>query len=119
MSDDSYIRWYDGDPVVAKCIGLLEGVRDSLKRQTATFLMGQIILKPPYSDMLPDEVFNLITSETRKRRWYDFDETIKIFMELLRHSSEEVRRQICITAITFIEDISLDKNRKIEIPAEE
>ena len=100
-----FTRWYDEDKVVSRCISILKGLQDSLKRKTATFLMEQIINKPPYIDMLPEEILNTIMNEARSRRWYDFDEVVRIFMELLRHSSPETRRKIAIIAITFIEDL--------------
>ncbi|OGH97483.1 MAG: hypothetical protein A2287_05740 [Candidatus Melainabacteria bacterium RIFOXYA12_FULL_32_12] len=114
-SDRSFKRWYDEDPVVSRCIKMLECIQDSLKRQTATFLMNEIISKPPYVDMLPDEIISLIGSEDRKRRWYDFDEIMRIFLELLRHSSVDTRKKIAVEAITFIEDFSFDKTKSIEI----
>ena len=104
-NDRNYTRWYDEDPLVAKSVGKLEKLQDSHKRKTATFLMDQIIKKPPYINMLPDDTVNLVLSETRIRRWYDFDEVVRIFIELLRHSDPEARQQIAVIAITFIEDL--------------
>jgi len=104
-NDESFIRWYDEDEIVSKCISLLQNLKDADKRQATTFLMDEIINIPPFVDMLPDEVFNIINSETRRRRWYDFDETVRIFAELLRYSPPDTRKQIAMTALTFIEDI--------------
>lgn len=98
-------RWYEEDPIVLRCVTLLEGLDDSIKRKTATYLMDEIINKPPYCNMLPDEIFSLITSETRRRRWYDFDEVIRIFVELLRYSPNEDRKNICIASIKFMENL--------------
>lgn len=103
--DRNFTRWYDEDKVVARCVSILENLKDSYKRQTATFLMDQIINKPPYKDMLTEEVLNVVISETRTRRWYDFDEVVRNFFELLRHSDSETRIQIAIIAVTFIEDL--------------
>lgn len=98
-------RWYEKDPVVSKCFEIMEQLDERKKRQTATFLMNEIISKPPYSQMLPEEIFQLITGETQKRRWYDFDEVSRIFAELIRHSPEEGKKEIAIKAITFIQDL--------------
>ena len=108
MSEENkpYVRWYDKDPVVSKCFEMMEKLDDRKKRQTATFLMNEIISKPPYSDMLPDEIFELATGESQKRRWYDFDEVSRIFTELIRHSSDEVKKEIAIKAVTFIQDLN-------------
>lgn len=101
----TFARWYEKDPVVAKCFEIMEHLDDRKKRQTATFLMNEIISKPPYSDMIPDEIFELATGEEKKRRWYDYDEVSRIFAELLRHLSDETKKEIAIKAITFIEDL--------------
>jgi hypothetical protein len=107
MSDENktFIRWYDKDPVVSKCFEIMEKLDDRKKRQTATFLMNEIISRPPYSEMVPDEIFKLATGEEQKRRWYDFDEVSRIFTELLRHSSDEIKKEIAVKAITFIQDL--------------
>ena len=105
MENTPFKRWYDEDQVVTKCVVLLESLSDNVKRQTATYLMDEIINKPPYSEMMASDIFNLATGESRKRRWYDFDEVVRIFVELLRHSNAEIRKEMSILAITFIEDL--------------
>ena len=103
---ETFKRWYDEDPIVAQCLKKLETLQDSLKRQTANYLMQEIINKPPYVDMLPDDIFNLATGESKRRRWYDFDEVVRIFIELLRHAQPDTRRTIAVTAVAFIEDLT-------------
>jgi hypothetical protein len=101
----TYKRWYEKDPMVFKCFSMMEKLDEGKKRRTATFLMNEIISQPPYSQMLPDEIFQLATSEEQKRRWYDFDEVSRIFAELLRHSPDEVKKEIALRAITFMSDL--------------
>jgi len=96
-------RWYDRDPVVSRCIAILENIDTAKKHKTATFLTNEIILHPPYRKMLPDELYELVMSEERKRRWYDFDEVMKIFIELLRHAPEDIRKEIAVKAVKFLE----------------
>lgn len=98
-------RWYDEDPVVAKCVTILETLPELTKRRASSYLMEKIIEKHPFCDMLPEEVFNLATHESEKRRWYDEDEILRIFIELLRHSPKEVKRNLSQIAITFIEGL--------------
>jgi len=122
MEDTKIKRWYDEDPIVLKCITMLENLLDYQKRQTATFLMEEIINKPPFSEMMPEEVFNLATAEARKRRWYDFDEVTRIFIELIRHASNELKRETALKALAFMDDLSAgnsDKSIEITIPEEE
>ena len=107
MSEEikTFQRWYDKDSVVSKCINILENIDNTKKHQTANFLMNEIISKPPYNEMLPDNIYNLIMEEKRNRRWYDFDEISRIFMELLRYSSEKTRKKIAIKAVKYLEDM--------------
>lgn len=101
----TYSRWYEKDPVVSKCFEIMEQLDERKKRQTATFLMTEIISKQPYSDMIPEKIFELVTGEENKRRWYDFDEVSRIFAELIRHCPEETKKEVAIKAITFIQDL--------------
>ncbi|MEI8390358.1 MAG: hypothetical protein WCG23_10805 [bacterium] len=101
----AFTRWYEQDPVVAECFKIMEQLDDRKKRQTATFLMNEIISRPPFSEMIPDDIFKLATGEEQKRRWYDYDEVSRIFAELLRHSPDETKKEIAIKAITFIQDL--------------
>lgn len=103
MSD--YKRWYDEDPVLAECVKLLENIGDSDKRKTATFLMDEIVSKSPYTEMLPEKILELVNSESRRRRWYDFDEVMRIFVELLNHAPLESKKKIAVLAVTFIQDL--------------
>jgi len=103
--NNAFTRWYDKDPVVSKCFEIMEQLDDGKKRQTATFLMDEIISKPPYVEMIPDEIFKLATGEEQKRRWYDYDEVSRIFAELVRHSDDAAKKEIAVKAITFIQDL--------------
>ncbi|OGI01632.1 MAG: hypothetical protein A2Y25_05685 [Candidatus Melainabacteria bacterium GWF2_37_15] len=94
----TYQRWYDKDPIVSKCVSILENTAIVRQHRVAAFLMDEIIAQ------LPDDIYEKVMTEQRKRRWYDFDEVCKIFMELLRHSSEETKKQISVKIITFLED---------------
>ncbi|MFH0703322.1 MAG: hypothetical protein V2B14_07310 [bacterium] len=119
MSDEnnrSFSRWYDKNEIVSKCMEILGDVQDSLKRKTATYLMDEIIKKEKYINALPEDIYSRITSEIkRRRRWYDFEEIARIFVELLKHCPDEIQKEIAVKAITFIENLSLDKNKSIEL----
>lgn len=97
-AEKTFERWYDKDPVVARCVSMLEKTEKFKQHKVAAFLSEDII------SSLPDDIYDRVTGEHRKRRWYDFDEVCKIFMELLRHSSDEDRKQFAIKTITFMED---------------
>lgn len=96
-------RWYDKDPVVSRCVHTLENIENRRKRRTATFLTNEIILQDPYCAMLPEDLYELVMRERRTRRWYDFDEILKIFMELLKHCPDNTKREIAVKAMKFLE----------------
>lgn len=100
--DNKTIRWYDGNETLQNAMQLLQDLPDSFKRQVATYLVQDIISRKPYCDMLTLDAHYLIMSEDRRRRWYDFDEAFHIFIELVRHSSEDQRTIIAELVIQFI-----------------
>jgi hypothetical protein len=102
-NDKSQIsRWYDQNQNVAKSMDLLENLPDTVKKRVAAYLIEDLITKKPYSDMLPIDVHYLVLSENRRRRWYDFDESVRIFVELLRHSSDTQKNEICEMVMAFL-----------------
>jgi len=117
QNESTYVRWHDEDVIVAKCVCMLENIEESVKRKTATFLLNEIIDKLPQTTLQIEDIYNLATSETRKRRWYDLDEIIRIFVELLKQCSPESRKEICIKAINFMENLTFDRNKSVEISA--
>ena len=106
MSD--YQRWYDKDPSVSECFNMFEKANPQIKHKLATFLMEEIINKPPYSEMISDEVFALATGETKRRRWYDDDEIVRIYVELLRHSETEIQKELAVKSLEFLEGAILE-----------
>lgn len=97
-----FIRWYDKDEAIASSMKTLENAPDKLKRQIATYLIEEVISRKPYCDMFPLDTHYLILSENRRRRWYDYDETVRIFIELLRHSSESQQKAVFNMVDAFI-----------------
>jgi len=100
------IRWYDRDDKVSKSMNILKNIPDDSKRQITTYLVEEIITRKPYCDMFPLDAHFLILSEQRRRRWYDFDEALHIFVELLRHSSDAQKIEISEMVLNFVKTIS-------------
>ena len=107
-------RWYDRDDTVSKSMNMLNKIPDSLKRQVATFLVEDIINRKPYKDMFTLDTHYLILSEDRRNRWYDFDETIHIFVELLRHTSDDRKKELADLVIDFITSLADFEGIKLE-----
>lgn len=121
MSDEEKmaktIRWYDRDDVVAKSMEILQEIPDESKRLVASYLVEDIIQRKPYCDMFPLDTHYLILSENRRRRWYDFDETVRIFIELLRHTSDVQKRDICEMVLSFVDSLP-DEDKSSQKSAE-
>lgn len=96
--EKNYQRWYDTDPVVSRCVHKLENIEKFKQHQVATFLTDEIL------NDFSEDIYEKVVGEDRKRRWYDFDEACKIFMELMRHLPEESKKEIAVKTIIFIED---------------
>ena len=107
-------RWYEKDKVVHNCANKLEKLEPHFQRQVSSYIMDELLNTPPYITMLEEQIIKLATNEsTPKRRWYDFSQTVHIFMELLKNLSEEKARKICIQVITFIEDLAPTSQKSI------
>lgn len=100
------IRWYDRNDNVSESMKKLQHLPDSIKRQIATYLIEDVISRKPYCDMLPLDTHYLILSEDRRRRWYDLDEILHIYVELLRHTSEEQKIALSDMLDQFVSTIS-------------
>lgn len=100
------IRWYDKNDNVSESMKRLQNLPDETKRQVATYLIEEVISRKPYCDMLPLDTHYLILSEDRRRRWYDLDEILHIFVELLRHTSDEQKLALSEMVDQFVATIS-------------
>ncbi len=100
-----YKRWYDNNKITSRCVELLEQLSDRDQRKTATFLMNEIISQPHFSQMLPKDIFNHTNSEKRRNRWYDEEEAIRIFMELLKICPEAEQKTVATKAIIYMEGL--------------
>ncbi len=100
-----YKRWYDNNKITSRCVELLEKLSDGDQRKTATFLMNEVISQPHFSKMLPKDIFECTNSETRRNRWYDEEEAIRIFMELLKVCPQAEQTTIATKAIIYMEGL--------------
>ncbi len=109
-----YKRWYDKNEITSRCINLLEELEDPLKRQVSTWLMNEIIEKPPYKDMLPKEIESMVHCEQRRRRWYDYDEVCRIYVELVKNAPDKLQTKICVKSVTYMEDLIEERKALLE-----
>lgn len=89
-------RWYDIDPVVSRAIAMLEQAEEELQIICAEYVIDK--LKDIEFNMSLEEQYNYIL-----RRWYDKNIKVSHAMEYLKHSPEELRRQLALDIIEYIE----------------
>lgn len=89
-------RWYDIDPVVSRAIAMLEQAEEDLQLICAEYVIDK--LKDIEFNMSLEEQYNYIL-----RRWYDKNIKVSHAMEYLKHAPEELRRELALDIIEYIE----------------
>lgn len=89
-------RWYDIDPVVSRAIAMLEQAEEDLQIICAEYVIDK--LKDIEFNMSLEEQYNYIL-----RRWYDKNIKVSHAMEYLKHAPEELRRELALDIIEYIE----------------
>ena len=93
-------RWYDKDPTLSLAISLIQNSETSIRHQCADLAI-EIAMKNGV--VLPNDIKNAI--EYLMRRWYDKDDILSQAMEYIRNSNEELRKEIAIEIIKFLQNV--------------
>lgn len=89
-------RWYDIDPVVSRAIAMLEKADEELQIICAEYVIDK--LKDIDFKMTLEEQYDYIL-----RRWYDKNIKVSHAMEYLKLSPTELRRELALDIIEYIE----------------
>lgn len=89
-------RWYDVDPVVSRAIAMLEKSDEELQTICAEYIIDK--LKDIDFKMTLEEQYDYIL-----RRWYDKNIRVSHAMEYLKLAPDELRRELALDIIEFIE----------------
>lgn len=89
-------RWYDVDPVVSRAIAMLEKADEELQIVCAEYVIDK--LKDIDFKMTLEEQYDYIL-----RRWYDKNIKVSHAMEYLKLSPTELRRELALDIIEYIE----------------
>lgn len=89
-------RWYDIDPVVSRAIAMLEKADEELQIVCAEYVIDK--LKDIDFKMTLEEQYDYIL-----RRWYDKNIKVSHAMEYLKLSPTELRRELALDIIEYIE----------------
>lgn|SRR5574344_1339681 len=89
-------RWYDIDPVVSSAVAKWENAQEDVQTICAEYIIDK--LKDIDFKMSLEEQYNYIM-----RRWYDKNIKVSHAMEYLRHSPENLRRELALDILEYIE----------------
>lgn len=89
-------RWYDIDPVVSRAVAVLETAPEELQIICAEYVIDK--LKDIDFKMSLEEQYNYIL-----RRWYDKNIKVSHAMEYLRLAPTELRRELALDIVEYIE----------------
>ncbi|MEE3349440.1 MAG: hypothetical protein VZR09_05310 [Candidatus Gastranaerophilaceae bacterium] len=95
-------RWYDIDPVLSKAISLWEKTDEEFQTICAEYVLDK--LKDIDFKMSLDEQYDYIL-----RRWYDKNVKVSHAMEYIKRAPNELRRELALDIIEYIEKIEADK----------
>lgn len=89
-------RWYDVEPVLSRAVAMLEQADEDLQVVCAEYVIDK--LKDIDFEMSLDEQYNYIL-----RRWYDKNIKVSHAMEYLKHAPDEIRTQLALDIIEYID----------------
>ena len=89
-------RWYDVDPVVSRAVAMLEKADEELQIICAEYVIDK--LKDIDFKMSLEEQYDYIL-----RRWYDKNIKVSHAMEYLKLAPDEIRRELSLDIIEYIE----------------
>jgi hypothetical protein len=93
-------RWYDKEPTLSLAVSLLQNSELEVRHKCADLAI-EIAMKNGV--VLPNDIKSAV--EYLMRRWYDKDEILSQAMEYIKNSNENLRKQIAIAMIDFLQNV--------------
>lgn len=93
-------RWYDLDVTVSRAVGMLEKADEVIQVRCADYIIDQLKDIDFDIPMSLDDQYNYIM-----RRWYDKNIKVSHAMEYLKNSPVEIRRQLALDIIEYLEQV--------------
>ncbi|MBK8190000.1 MAG: hypothetical protein IPK79_06070 [Vampirovibrionales bacterium] len=116
-SDDDALRWYDRDPALRRAMAQLRDAEDRYQAQVALNIIKIIVEHQSgfegvvENDAVDHETLQRMLADcdtpqarSRRRRWYDVNETLRSAMRLLKDCPVEVQRMILPAVVRMIEE---------------
>lgn len=95
-------RWYDIDPVLSRAVSMWEKTDEEVQTICAEYVLDK--LKDIDFKMSLDEQYDYIL-----RRWYDKNVKVSHAMEYIKRAPDELRRQLALDIIEYIEKYNNEK----------
>lgn len=102
-------RWYDKDPVLSRSMGILEHSDDKTQIQVALNIIKIIIehniAYSEYSEV--EDIINAVDEGLVNQghsRWYDIDKTLRVAINMLENSEQEVQSEVAVQMAKMVVD---------------
>ena len=93
-------RWYDIDPVVSAAVAAMEKEPEDVQVRCADFIIRKLKDFDIDFDISLDDQYDYIM-----RRWYDKNIKVSHAMEYLKHSPEQIRRELALEIIDLLKPL--------------
>ncbi len=115
MSDKSFRRWYDKDPILKEALELLRLQTDDNKSAAADFIIS---LQEQIAQDVIERIYELTKRFPKKgnNRWYDSDPVMHKAVELLRNAPPKTQRIAALKILLAMENEDMEslENNKNE-----
>lgn len=106
MSEKSYRRWYDNDPVLKEALELLQLQTDDTKNVAADFIIS---LQEQVAQDVIERIYEITQKFAKKgNRWYDSDPVMLKAIELLRAAPPKTQRIAALKLLLAMENNNME-----------
>ncbi len=106
MSEKSYRRWYDNDPILKEALELLQLQADDKKNAAADFIIS---LQEQVAQDVIERIYDITQQFSKKgNRWYDSDPVMLKAIELLRAAPPKTQRIAALKLLLAMENNNME-----------
>lgn len=92
-------RWYDLEPTVSLAVSLIRNALPKTRTECADLIIDYA---QDFGVTIPNDLFSNFNYVLK--RWYDEDEHLSQALEYLKHSPEDLKKEIAFKVIEFLEE---------------
>ncbi len=106
MSNKSFRRWYDNDPILKEALELLQLQTDDNKNVAADFIIS---LQEQVAQDVIERIYEITKQFSKKgNRWYDSDPVMLKAMELLKAAPPKTQRIAALKILLAMENENME-----------